>query len=147
MFDENKVVRAYGYDRDANIWMICDLPLEGDPCAGVQAADTELLEVEIAHFGTPSINGAVVLNLEDDTDFEPFGTTVDSPYIALRVENLTQTNVTEVTRLTMTIGDVTDDGKSRFAVANETSDVILVDREWADRVLDLFFGEALIDNG
>jgi hypothetical protein len=47
----------------------------------------------------------------------------------------------------MTIGDVTEDGKSRYAVANETSDVILVDREWADRVLDLFFGELLVDNG
>jgi hypothetical protein len=147
MFDENKVVRAYGYDRDAEVWKICDLPLVDDPCSGSQVADTVLLDAEIAHFGTPDINGAVVLNLEGDTDFEPYGTTVNSPYIALRVENKTQANITEVRRLTMTIGGVTDDGKSRFAVANETSDVILVDLEWADRVLDLFFGDALIDNG
>jgi hypothetical protein len=147
MFDDNEVVRAYGYDRDAKTWAICDLPLLEDPCTGVQSADYDLLETEIAHFGIPAINGAVVLNLENDIEFETFGTTVNSPYIAVRVENKTATNVTEVTRLTMTIGDVTEDGKSRYAVANETSDVILVDREWADRVLDLFFGELLVDNG
>ncbi|HIF72791.1 MAG TPA: DUF4340 domain-containing protein [Dehalococcoidia bacterium] len=147
MFDENEVVRAYGYNRDAEVWKICDLPLQGDPCSGTQIANSDLLEAEIAHFGDPAINGAVELNLESDGDFVEFGTTVDSPYIALRVENKTATNVTEVSRLTMTIGKVSKDGKSRFAVANETSDVILVDLEWADRVLDLFFGDVLIDNG
>ncbi len=147
MFDENEVVRAYGYNRDAEVWKICDLPLQGDPCSGTQIANSDLLEAEIAHFGDPAINGAVELNLESDDDFVEFGTTVDSPYIALRVENKTATNVTEVSRLTMTIGKVSKDGKSRFAVANETSDVILVDLEWADRVLDLFFGDVLIDNG
>jgi len=48
--------------------------------------------------------------------------------------------------LTMTIGNKTEDGKSRYAVANETSDVIAVDLQWADRVLDMFFGELLVAN-
>ena len=47
----------------------------------------------------------------------------------------------------MTLGDLTDDGSTRYAVANETSDVIKIDAVWADRVLDLFFGDLLIDNG
>ena len=88
-----------------------------------------------------------MLNLAGDEEYEQYGATVNSPYIALRIENRTERNVTEVTRLTMTIGDETDGGKSRFAVANETSDIILIDKVWADRVLELFFGEILIDNG
>ena len=51
------------------------------------------------------------------------------------------------TRLTMTIGDITEDGNFRYAVANETSDVITIDAEWAERVLELFFGELLVDSG
>jgi hypothetical protein len=47
----------------------------------------------------------------------------------------------------MTSGDLTDTGANRFAVANETSDVIKVDAEWADRILELFYGDLLVDNG
>ncbi|MEE8046679.1 MAG: DUF4340 domain-containing protein [Dehalococcoidia bacterium] len=147
LFDNNEVIRAYGYDRLADTWSICEVPLVTDPCSGSQLADSDALNAEIEHFGNPKINGAVVLNLAGDEEYEQYGATVNSPYIALRIENRTERNVTEVTRLTMTIGDETDGGKSRFAVANETSDIILIDKVWADRVLELFFGEVLIDNG
>ena len=147
MFDNNEVVRAYGYDRTSGTWSVCDIPLATDPCTGAQLADADALNLELAHFGNPEIGGAVVLNLAEDVDFEQYGTTVTSPYIAVRVENETSPNVTEVTRLTMTIGNLTPDGKSRYAVANETSDVITIDLEWAERVLNLFFGEVLADNG
>jgi hypothetical protein len=147
MFDDNEVLRAYGYDRNADIWYVCNIPLESDPCTGDVLADSDAINAEVEHFGNPIIGGAVVLNLPSDVDFEPYGTVLTSPYIALRIENPGANNVTEVTRLTMTLGDVTDDGKSRYAVANETSDVITIDAVWADRVLDLFFGELLVDNG
>ena len=147
MFDNNEVVRAYGYDRDAGIWSVCDLPLATDPCTGTQLADDVALNAELENFGNPVIGGAVALNLADEIDYEQYGTTVTSPYIAIRVENETQTNVIEVTRLTMTIGNLTPDGESRYAVANETSDIITVDADWADRVLELFFGDPLVDNG
>ena len=143
LFDDNEVVRAYGFDRETEVWSVCDLPLEADPCTGSQLADGDALDAEIEHFGNPKIGGAVALNLSDDSDYEQYGTVQTAPYIAVRVENRRENNVTEVTRLTMTIGDLTDDGKFRYAVANETSDVITVDAEWADRVLDLFFGEVL----
>lgn len=148
LFDNNEVLRAYGYDRQNDKWTVCDIPLETDPCTGSVAADGEALQAEIDHFGQPAINGAIALNLTDDEAFVPYGTTVDSPYIAVRIENPgSQAGVTEVTRLTMTFGDLTREGDARYAVANETSDVISIDAEWADRVLDLFYGEVLIDNG
>jgi hypothetical protein len=33
---------------------------------------------------------------------------------------------------------------SRYAVANETTDVIRIDRAWADQILQLFEGEPLV---
>ncbi|NQW20143.1 MAG: DUF4340 domain-containing protein [Chloroflexi bacterium] len=148
LFDKNEVLRAYGYDRDADQWYVCDIPLATDPCTGQQMADGKAIMRELEYFGNPQIGGAVALGLGEDIDFEPYGTVLESPYIAVRVENRNlDTNVTEVTRLTMTFGDLTDDGASRYAVANETSDVITIDSEWADRVLELFYGDLLADNG
>ena len=145
LFTNNDVLRAYGFDRDEELWYICNVPLETDPCTGTQLADSDALNEEIKHFGNPVINGAVALRLGDDNkEFIPFGLGVDKPYIAIRVENKNASNVTEVTRISMTIGDKTKDGESRYAVANETSDVIAVDLQWADRVLDLFFGKLLV---
>ncbi|MBN4064900.1 DUF4340 domain-containing protein [Dehalococcoides mccartyi] len=148
LFDNNEVLRAYGRNRDLDAWFICDLPLQTDPCEGNQAADNAAVIAALEHFGNPIIGGAVALNLGDDVDYEPYGAVVDSPYIAVRIENLIrETGVTEVTRLTMTIGDLTDDGKFRYAVANETSDIITIEAEWADGVLDLFYGDLLVNNG
>jgi hypothetical protein len=145
LFDNNEVIRAYGIDRDTGDWFICEVPLVTDPCSGTERADSDALNRELEHFGMPVINGAVALNLQVDTDFEPYGTVLEAPYIAVRIENRTENSVIEVTRLTMTIGDETDGGKSRFAVANETSDIISIDAVWADRVLELFFGELLVE--
>lgn len=147
LFDDNDVLRAYGFARDTDVWTLCSLPLETDPCTGPQVADADALNAELENFGNPIIGRAIALGLQDETEYEPYGTGVKSPYIAVRIENRTAQNVITVTRATMTIGDLTDDGKWRYAVANETSDVITVDAEWADRVLELFFGEPLIDNG
>lgn len=146
LFDNNKVLRAYGYDKENDVWTVCDVPLATDPCTGPRLGDSEAIDTEIAHFGNPQIIGAVELNLADTEDYEQYGTVLESPYIALRIENQSAQNMVEVTRLTMTIGDETEDGLSRFAVANETSDVIMVDKAWADRVLELFYGDVLADN-
>jgi hypothetical protein len=148
LFDNNEVLRAYGYERDTETWTICDVPLTTDPCTGSVLADGDALMTELEFFGNPQIGGAVALNLENDVDYIPYGTILESPYIAVRIENRNpDTNVIEVRRLTMTIGDLTDNGANRFAVANETSDVIKIDAEWADRILDLFYGDLLVDNG
>lgn len=147
MFDENEIIRAYGFDRESESWFVCDIPLEAEPCTGRQQADTKALDTAMTHYGQPEILGAVELGLPEGADYSPWGTVLDAPYIAIRLENRKETNVIEVTRLTMTFGDETDNGKSRYVLANETHDVIKVDSAWADRVLDLFFGELLLDNG
>ena len=147
LFDNNEVIRAYGYDRDTEMWRVCEVPLETDPCTGTQLADNPALIAELESFGNPEIGGAVALNINDDSGYEPYGTDLTAPYIAVRIENRTENNVIEVTRLSMIFGDETEDGEFRYARANETSDVIKVDAEWADRVFELFYGDPLIDNG
>ena len=147
LFIDNKVIRAYGHDGDTKVWSVCDLPLKDDPCTGSQLADGDAMEAELAHFGNPEIVGAVALSLDEDTEYEPYGTVQTAPYIVVRIIKETGPNLSEISRLTMTIGDITEDGKNRYAVANETSDVITVDAAWAERVLELFFGDVLVDNG
>ncbi len=143
IFVNNEVIRAYGVDRDTGSYHLCDLPIEKDPCEGTVSVDEEAFRTALEHVAARKIDGAVALGLPDESAFDQYGANADSPYMAIRIErpSESQPNVTEVTRISMTIGDVTPDGQNRYAVANETSDVIRVDREWADGVLELFFGD------
>lgn len=146
LFEDNEVIRAYGIDRETGGYHLCDLPAQVDPCTGSISVDEDAFRSALEHIAARSIDGAVALGLPDESFFEQYGADRDSPYIAIRIESpsATQPNVTEVNRISMTIGDVTPDGIHRYAVANETSDVILVDKEWADRVLELFHGDPLV---
>jgi hypothetical protein len=143
-FKENEVVRAYGVNRDTGEWHLCDLPIVGDPCEGDTAADVDALMQELTYISDRQIEGAVELNLQDEESFAQYDAGVNSPYLAIRIEERQANGVTTVDRVTMTIGGVTPDGEGRYMVANETSDVIRVDRAWADHVLELFEGEPLL---
>jgi hypothetical protein len=144
LFKENEIVRAYGRDRETGEFHLCDLPVQQDPCTGTVPVDPEDFQAALDLIADHRIQGAVSLNLEEQEDFQPYGAGVNSPYFAIRLERKAENNVTEVHRLTMTIGDVTPDGASRYAVANETSDVIRVEKEWADILLQLFEGDPLV---
>lgn len=148
LFDKNEIIRAYGINRDTDTYFLCDIPVQEDPCTGTIPVDEDAFRAAIEHISSRSIDGAVALGLPDESAFEEFGADRQSPYLAIRVESpsLTQSNVTEVNRVSMTIGDVAPDGTHRYAVANETSDVILVDKEWADKVLELFYDEPLTES-
>lgn len=145
LFENNEIVRAYGINRDTGAYHLCDLPVQSDPCAGETPVDEEAFRAALEHIASREIDGAVALGLPDEDAFTPYGAGRNSPYMAIRIERPSPSNpnVTEVNRVSMTIGDVTPDGEHRYAVANETSDVIIVDREWAEGVLELFHGEPL----
>jgi hypothetical protein len=143
-FKENEVVRAYGVNRDTGEWHLCNLPIVGDPCEGDSAADVDALMQELTYISDRQIEGAVELNLQDEESFAQYDAGVNSPYLAIRIEERQANGVITVDRVTMTIGGVTPDGEGRYMVANETSDVIRVDRAWADHVLELFEGEPLL---
>ena len=145
LFKDNELIRAYGYDDETQAFYLCDIPVQGEPCTGSTPVDTEAFNAALALVAERQVEGAVALNLENEADFEPYGAGRESPYFAIRVERPgTTSGVTEVHRVTMSIGDVTPDGEGRYAVANETTDVIRIDREWGDRLLELFEGEPLV---
>lgn len=138
LFEGNEVTSGYGFDDDAGEWVVCDLPAIEAPCIGTVPADEELLREYIVHFSEPVIDGAEVLNLTDLTKYDPYGLGRDAPYVHIRREVQVRELLTEVYRTSMIIGDVTPDGKNRYAVANETQDIIRVDKEWADHMLTMF---------
>ena len=138
LFEGNDVTSGYGFDDEAEEWFVCDLPAGDAPCKGTTPADPEVLMEYMTHFGNPVIDGAELLNVTDPADYEPFGVDRDAPYVHVRREVEVRELLTEVYRTSMVIGDVTPDGNYRYAVANETQDIIRVDKDWADRMLTLF---------
>ncbi len=138
LFEGNDVTSGYGLDEDLDEWFVCDLPAGDPPCKGTMAADLELVTDYLTHFGNPVIDGAELLNVTDPAAYEPYGVGRDAPYVHIRREVQVRELLTEVYRTSMIIGGVTPDGNYRYAVANETQDIIRVDREWADKMLTMF---------
>ncbi len=143
-FKENKVVRGYGLsDNDGN-WYVCDLPVNGDPCVGTQLADKEAVVQALQLIADRKIHGAERLNVTEQEDYAPYEATVNAPYISIRIETVKQTNITEVTRTSLIIGGLTQDGSERYMVANETQDIVRADAAWANKLLELFDGEPFV---
>jgi hypothetical protein len=146
LFEENEITRGYSLDRDAGTYFLCTIPIEGDPCTGTVEADQDAFQAALSLIADHKIDGAAALNLIGEDEFEQFGTGQDDPYFTIRVEQQSDigSSVTDVTQISMIIGDVTPDGLHRYAVGNETSDVIYIDREWGDQLLELFRGDPLV---
>ncbi len=138
LFEGNEVTSGYALIEDTGEWVVCDLPARNAPCAGTEPADADMIFEYLNHFGNPEIDGAEVLGLDDLSAYEPFGVGTDAPYVHIRREVEVRELLTEVYRTSMIIGDVTPDGNYRYAVANETDDVIRVDKAWADKMLTMF---------
>ena len=138
LFEGNEVTSGFALNEETGEWVVCDLPATNAPCEGSTPADGELIRDYLSHFGTPEINGAEVLNLTDLEAYDPYGVGTDAPYVHIRREVQVRELLTEVYRTSMIIGDVTPDGNYRYAVANETQDIIRVDKGWADKMLAMF---------
>ena len=138
LFEGNEVTSGYGFDDETEQWHVCDLPASAAPCKGTEPFDADVITDYLTHFGAPVIDGAEVLNLIDPAAYEPYGLGTEAPYVHIRREVEVRELLTEVYRTSMIIGDVTPDGNYRYAVANETQDIIRVDKDWADKILTMF---------
>ncbi len=138
LFEGNDVTSGYSLNEDKDEWVLCDMPPGDPPCAGSEPAGDEVVMDFLNRFGNPMIDGAEALNLASTEDFDPYGADNNAPYVHIRREVKERERLTNVYVTSMTIGDVSPDGNYRYAVANETSDVIRVDREWADGILAMF---------
>ncbi|MFL2664916.1 MAG: DUF4340 domain-containing protein [Dehalococcoidia bacterium] len=139
LFKNNEVVRGYGRNRETGVWNICEIPPKSEPCRGSELADGSKILNKVNIIASPEIVGAHYLDIvQDETFHEIFGTTVNDPYIYVRIERKTENNVTEVTAITMTIGNEVEGEDSHYAILMETLDVVKVKKEWAESVLELF---------
>ena len=138
LFEGNEVTSGFAIDKDSGEWVVCDLPAVDAPCKGSIPADGEVILDYLSHFSTPAIDGAEVLNLDDLDAYDSYGVGRNAPYVHIRREVQVRELLTEVYRTSMIIGDVTPDGNYRYAIANETQDIIRVDKDWADKMLTMF---------
>tara|TARA_B100000401_G_C52800914_1_gene718532 strand:- start:1094 stop:2110 length:1017 start_codon:yes stop_codon:yes gene_type:complete len=139
LFKNNEVIRGYGANRETGIWSVCEIPPVSEPCRGNELANGDVLLEKIDKIANPEIVGAHYLDIvQDENLHKVFGTTVNDPYIYVRIERLTEKDFTEVTGITMTIGNEVEGENSRYAMIMETLDVVKVNKEWADSILTLF---------
>ena len=137
-FDSNDVVLGYVFNKKENFWDICVIPVATDPCTGIEKANQQTIENFLINFSKPIINGVEVLGVNRDEIFSDYEADRNAPYISIRIEKNKSSGVTEVTRNSITVGGITPDKKSRFSVINETSDIVLIDKLWGDKLLDYF---------
>ena len=151
-YDGLDVIRAFGYnDTDhpekPEGWYLCDLPLdEREPCTGTAALSKEGVEEMLLPILEPRINaveaygtGEVFEELEPL--FDKYGVGEDAPFVIVRRELQSETGVTEVHNISLSLGDLTPDGSEMYAVLMDSKDVLRVDAEWGKSILALFEAE------
>ena len=137
-FENNDVVLGYGFNKKENFWNICDIPVTTDPCTGTEKANQQTIENFLFSFSDPIIYGVEVLGVSREEIFLDYEADRNAPYISIRIETSKTSGVTEITRNSITIGGITPNKKSRYSVINETSDIVLIDKLWGDKLLNYF---------
>ena len=138
---EGDVILGYSFDKKNDNWNICKLPIASDPCIGNEIADQENIKDLLNLISQPKINGVEVIGVQNDKEYAKYGTELNAPYLALRIETAMDSGVTEVTRTSITIGSSEPDiseNPSKYAVINETSDIVLIDEQWGEKLLNYF---------
>jgi hypothetical protein len=145
-FDGLEVVRGIGF-HDEDGWVECDLPVgEAIPCLGSRSIDAEALQPWLDHLASPAFLGVAKV-ARDQTQVEPSEYGIDgAPYVDIRVERVSPQGFTEVSHVTMAIGDVAADGESRYIRTMEQLDIALTDLAWTDKVLDLFVNQSFVNS-
>ncbi|NQW18847.1 MAG: DUF4340 domain-containing protein [Chloroflexi bacterium] len=145
-FEGNDVIRGIAFHDDLG-WVECDIPLQNDvPCAGTTPIDYDGLEPWLEHMAAPEFLGvAQIARTADQATPELFGITPESPYLDIRIENEQRTGVTEVTHVTLAIGDENPDGRGIYVRAMEEPDISEVTLEWGRQVLKFFDDKSFVD--
>ncbi len=136
---ENEVVGALALNIDTDIWHVCNLPLRGDAvCDGDQNIETSVVLDHLNVLADPQFIGVKeVGNITDDVQAE-YGINSESPYATVRFEVEIQQGLRQANQISITLGDLTEDGKGMYALANEQPDVVVIDAEWGQSIREFF---------
>ena len=136
---ENEVVGALALNIDTDIWHVCNLPLQGDAvCDGDQDIETSVVLDQLNVIADPQFIGVKeVGDTTDDVQAE-YGINAESPYATVRFEMEIQQGLRQANQVSITLGDLTEDGKGMYALANEQPDVVVIDAAWGQTIRDFF---------
>ena len=136
---ENEVVGALALNIDTDIWHVCNLPLQGDAvCDGDQDIETSVVLDQLNVIADPQFIGVKeVGDTTDDVQAE-YGINAESPYATGRFEMEIQQGLRQANQISITLGDLTEDGKGMYALANEQPDVVVIDAAWGQTIRDFF---------
>ncbi len=136
---ENEVVGALALNIDTDIWHVCNLPLKGDAvCDGDQDIEPSVVLDQLNILADPQFIGVKeVGDTTDDVQAE-YGINDESPYVTVRFEVEIQEGLRQANQISITLGDLTEDGKGMYALANEQPDVVVVDAEWGQTIREFF---------
>lgn len=136
---ENEVVGALALNIDTDIWHVCNLPLQGDAvCDGDQDIETSVVLDQLNVIADPQFIGVEeVGDTTDDVQAE-YGINAESPYATVRFEMEIQQGLRQANQISITLGDLTEDGKGMYALANEQPDVVVIDAAWGQTIRDFF---------
>ncbi len=145
-FQGSDVVRGIALHEDQG-WVECDIPIQNEvPCTGSIPIDFNGLEPWLEHMAAPVFEGvAQVARIPDEASAELFGITPDSPYIDIRLEAQRSPGITEVTHVTLALGNFSSDGSGMFVRAMEQADIAEVNAEWGRHVLEFFDDRSFVD--
>ena len=136
---ENEVVGALALNIDTDIWHVCNLPLRGDAvCDGDRDIESSVVLDQLNVIADPQFIGVQeVGDTTDDVQAE-YGINAESPYATVRFEMEIQKGLRQANQISITLGDMTEDGKGMYALANEQPDVVIIDATWGQTIREFF---------
>ena len=136
---ENEVVGALALNIDTDIWHVCSLPLKGDAvCDGDQDIETSVVMDQLNVFADPQFIGVKEVGETTDDVQAEYGINDESPYATVRFEVEIQPGLRQANQISITLGDLTEDSKGMYALANEQPDVVVIDAEWGQTIREFF---------
>ena len=136
LINNGEVLKAFS--KKSNDWYACFIPLSSSPCIGEDKVDNAPISDFLIDFSNINILKAVQLNLMFAEDYTKYGLGLDAPYIDIKTVSKDQYGVNTLYNTSLSIGKSNEDQTGYFAVAAETKDVILIEKEWADKILSFF---------
>ena len=145
-FEGNEVVRGIAFHDDQG-WVECDIPVQNEvPCAGTTPINFDGLKLWLDHMAAPQFRGvAQVARNAEDASAEIFGITPESPYLDIRIETPTRPGVINVTHVTISIGNESEDGFGIYVRTMEQADIAEVEIQWGRQVLEFFTDRTFVD--
>ncbi len=136
LINNGEIIKAFS--KKGTDWFACYIPLSSSPCLGDEKVEPEPILNFLIDFSDLNILNSVQLNMMFAEDYSKYGLGLDAPYVDIKTISRDQFGVNTLYNTSISIGNLNEEDTGYFAVAAETKDVILIEKEWADKILSFF---------